>query len=73
VIISRMWLVVVLVVMIGFGLGVVMVIARMMQVGGEIATVMHLSQQMNPNVIHLEREQNGREQGNPPPARSRAG
>jgi MFS superfamily sulfate permease-like transporter len=72
VIVRRMWLVVMVVVMIIFGFGAVMVITRMMVAGGAIASVMHLRQQMNPNVINLEREQNGRKQGNPPPARSRA-
>lgn len=56
-----MWLVLVMVVMITPGLVSVIMIARMMRAGGEIAAVMNLGQQMNPNVIHLECEQNGRE------------
>jgi hypothetical protein len=73
VIVRRMGLVLMMVVMITSGLVSVMMIARMMRVGDEIAAMMHLGQKMNPNVIYLEREQSRRQQANPPPTRIRAG
>jgi ABC-type protease/lipase transport system fused ATPase/permease subunit len=72
-IVRRMRLVMMLVVMIVFGLGVMLVIARMRCAGCAFAAVMHFGQQMNPNVIYLERKQSRGQQTNPPPTRSRAG
>jgi hypothetical protein len=73
VIIRRMRLVVMVVMMIIFSLVAVMMIVQMRQGGGEFATVMQFGQQVNPNVVNLERKQKGREQRHPPPARFQAG
>lgn len=70
VVIRRMRL---MVMMIIFSLRAMMVIIQMIRCGGEFASVVKFGQEVNPKVVNLERKQNGREQGHPPPARFQAG